>query len=129
MTQPDEPKLSRREREVLDILFRRGRATASQVREDMSRAPGYSAVRATLRVLEEKGHVLHEQDGPRYVYRPSASREKASRSALRRLVGTFFDGSVERAVAALLDGSAAELDETDFDRLEELVARAREEGK
>ena len=100
--------LSRRERQIMDLLFQRGRATAAEVQEGLPEAPSYSAVRALLRILEEKGHVRHEQDGPRYVYVPKADRERARQSALKHVVQTFFDGSAEQAMAALLgDRSAA----------------------
>src|SRR3954465_14900574 len=94
--------LSRRERQIMDVIYRRGRATAAEVLEDMPDPPGYSAVRAMLRLLEEKGHVRHEQDGPRYVYMPTVNRDRARKSAMKHLVRTFFDGSTEDAVAALL---------------------------
>src|SRR5688572_10096132 len=93
--------LSRRERQIMDLLFRQGRATAAEVQRGLPDPPSYSAVRAMLRILEEKGHIRHEQDGPRYVYAPRHDREKASHSALRHVVQTFFDGSAEQAVAAL----------------------------
>src|SRR5436190_10741817 len=96
--------LSRRERQIMDVLYRLGRATAAEVREQMPDPPGYSAVRAMLRVLEEKGHIRHEEEALRYVFAPTASRAQATRSALAHLVDTFFEGSTERAVAALLDG-------------------------
>src|SRR3954464_2790603 len=106
--------LSRRERQIMDVIYRRGRATAAEVLEDIPDPPGYSAVRAMLRLLEDKGHVRHEQDGPRYVYTATVNRDKARRSAMRHLVRTFFDGSTEDAVAALLqndgDISDAELE-------------------
>src|SRR6266545_4281154 len=102
--------LSRRERQIMDILYQRSRATASEIHQAMPEAPTYSAVRAKLRVLEEKGHVRHEEESLRYVYLPTMPRETARRSALRHLISTFFEGSVEQAVAALLDLSAANLD-------------------
>jgi BlaI family transcriptional regulator, penicillinase repressor len=123
------PELSRRERQIMDILFRQGRATVAQVREALPDAPGYSAVRALLRILEEKGHVRHEAEDLRYVYMPTAAREKAARSAVRRLVDTFFNGSAEKAVAALLDESAAQLSPGELDRLARLIEKARKEGK
>src|SRR3954464_12538943 len=95
--------LSRRERQIMDAIYRRGRATAAEVLEDMPDPPSYSAVRAMLRLLEEKGHLRHEQDGPRYVFMPTAPRDRASRSALTHVVRTFFDGSASEAVAALLN--------------------------
>jgi len=120
--------LSRRERQIMDILFRRGRATASQVRLELPGHPSYSTVRTQLRVLEEKGHVRHEEEGPRYVYMPSIARHAARKSALRHLVNTFFEGSTEKVVAALLGGDAARLTDEELDRLATLVEKARKEG-
>ena len=122
-------QLSRRERQIMDVIYRSGRATAADVMEQMPDPPSYSAVRAMLRLLEEKGHLQHEQDGPRYVFVPTVGREKARRSALRHIVSTFFDGSVEQAVAALLDGSDARLSEAELTRLSDRIALARKEGK
>ena len=122
------PRLSRREREVLDALHRLGHASAADVRAALADPPSDSAVRTHLRILEEKGHVTHEQDGPRYVYRPTVARETAGRSALRHLLSTFFDGSPDRAVAALLDETASDLTSDDLDRLASLVDRARQQG-
>jgi predicted transcriptional regulator len=107
------PDLSRRERQIVDALHRMRRATAAEVREAMPSPPSYSAVRTLLRILEDKGHVRHEQDGPRYVYLPTVNRDKARRSAIRHLVRTFFDGSTEQAVATLLDLSAPKLSDAD----------------
>ncbi|HEV3023524.1 MAG TPA: BlaI/MecI/CopY family transcriptional regulator [Pirellulales bacterium] len=121
--------LSRRERQIMDVTYRRGRATAAEVHADLPDRPSYSAVRALLRVLEEKGHVRHEQDGPRYVYLPMVPRDKARRSALRQVLKTFFDGSTTQAVAALLDMSAAQLSHDDLDRLTQLIEQARSEGR
>src|SRR3954469_22757804 len=101
--------LTRRERQIMDILYRRGRATAAEVMEELAGDPSYSTVRTQLRVLEEKGHVRHEEEGLRYVYLPVVARHTARRSALRHLVETFFDGSSEKAVAALLGGEGARL--------------------
>ena len=112
----------------MDILFQRGEASAAEIHEGLPDRPSYSAVRAKLRVLEEKGHVRHEEKGLRYVYLPRLSRETARRSALRRLVSTFFEGSVEQAVAALLDVSAPQLTKTDLDRIASLIEAARKEG-
>ena len=120
--------LSRRERQIMDAIYRRGQATAAEVLEDLPDPPSYSAVRAMLRVLEEKGHLRHEQQGPRYVFLPTVPREKARRSALKQLVRTFFDGSTEQTVAALLDLSASRLSDTELDRLSQLIERARTEG-
>lgn len=109
----------------MDILFRRGRATAAEVMEELPGSPSYSTVRTQLRVLEEKGHVRHEEEGLRYVYVPAERRTVASKSALRHLVDTFFDGSAERAVAALLGGEAARLSGDELDRIAALVAKTR----
>lgn len=130
MSHPDEllSELSRRERQIMDFLYQRGRATAAEVQANLPDPPSYSTVRALLRVLEEKGHARHEQDGPRYVYLPRVARERAKRSALRHLVQTFFDGSREQAVAALLDDRSTRLSEAELDRLARLIARARQEG-
>lgn len=121
-------RLSNRERQIMDILYRDGRATAAEVHEQLPDPPSYSAVRATLRILEEKGQVLHEQDGPRYVFRPAVARDKAKRTAIRHLVQTFFDGSPELAVATLLDESASELSQDDLARLEKLIDEAKSKG-
>ena len=109
----------------MDILYERGVSSAADVRALMPEPPSYSAVRAMLRILEDKGHVGHRQDGPRYVYRPLVAREHARRCALQHLVRTFFDGSREAVVAALLDEDSGALEEEDFDRLSELVDLAR----
>jgi len=122
MTKNPHSNLSRRERQIMDVLYRRGRATAAEVRQDMPEAPGYSAVRAMLRVLEEKGHVRHEEESLRYVFLPIASRAQARRSAVKHLVETFFEGSTERAVAALLDGK---LSKEELDRLAGLIDSAK----
>ena len=110
----------------MDVLYRRGRATAAEVREQMPDPPGYSAVRAMLRVLEEKGHIRHEEEALRYVFAPTASRAQATRSALAHLVDTFFEGSTERAVAALLDGK---LSHQELNRLSSLIESAKKEGR
>lgn len=115
--------LSRRERQIMDVLFQRGRATAADVQEAIPDPPSYSAVRALLRILEEKGHIKHEADGPRYVFLPRHDRDKARQSAMRHLVQTFFDGSVAQAAAALLD--QGQLSEEELGRLEHVIARAR----
>ena len=120
--------LSRRERQIIDILYRRGRATAAEVMEDLPGHPSYSTVRTQLRVLEEKGHVRHEDDGKRYVYSPAAPRGTVRRSALKHLIETFYEGSVEQAVAALLGGEGARLTEDQLDRIEDLIRKARKEG-
>ena len=124
-----EQGLSRRERQIMDAIYRRGRATAAEVLEDMLDPPSYSAVRAMLRVLEEKGHLRHEQQGPRYLFLPTVPREQARRSALRQLVRTFFDGSTEQTVAALLDLSDRKLSDAELDRLSRLIDEARKEGR
>lgn len=113
----------------MDIIYREGRATVAEVLDGLPDPPSYSAVRAMLRVLEEKGHVKHEQEGPRYVYSPTVSRDRARRSALKRMIETFFDDSPEEAVAALLDMSAAELTDEEFERLSRLIEKARKEGR
>jgi len=128
MTKPLHSALSRRERQIMDILYRRGRAAAGEVMADLPGEPSYSTVRTQLRVLEEKGHVVHEEDGPRYVYAPAVPRRAARKSALRHLVNTFFDGSAEQVVAAVLGGEAARLTDADLDRIARLVAKARKEG-
>ena len=121
--------VSRRERQILEVLYRTGRATAAEVQAALPDPPSYSAVRAMLRILEEKGHVRHEQDGPRYLFSPTVARRTAKRTALRHLVNTFFEGSVEQAVAALLDLSAANLSPKDLDRITNLIEEAREEAR
>ncbi len=113
----------------MDILYRRGRATAGEVMADLTGPPSYSTVRTQLRVLEEKGHVRHSEEGLRYVYTPATPRHAARRSALRHLVDTFFDGSAEKVVAALLGGDTARLSEAELDRIAALVARARKESQ
>ena len=117
--------LSRRERQIMDILFRLGRAPAGVVRRELSGDPSLSTVRTQLRILEEKGHVRHEEEGLRYVYRPVTPRRTARRSALRHLVETFFDGSAEQAVAALLGGEARRLTEPELDRIARIVSDAK----
>lgn len=113
----------------MNILYRRGRATAVEVQESLSDPPSYSAVRAMLRILEDKGHATHEQDGQRYVYLPSVSRDRAKRSALKNLLSTFFENSAEQAISALLDDSGSKLSGEDLDRISEMVERARKEGR
>ena len=127
MKKPD--PLTRREREIMDILHRRGRATAHEVMDDLADPPSYSAVRTFLRLLEERGHVRHEQDGPRYVYTPTVARREAQRSAIAHLVDTFFDGSVESAVATLVESSKPKLSAQELDRIAALVAKAKKEGR
>ena len=126
---PDNVTLSRRERQIMDILYRLGSATAAEVQENLAEAPSYSAVRALLRILEEKGHLKHAYDGPRYVYAPVVSRPVAQKSALKQMVKTFFDGSTSNAVAALLDMSRSDLSESELNRLAKMVEQAIREGK
>jgi BlaI family penicillinase repressor len=128
MPKPPLTQLSRRERQIMDVLFKRGRATAAEIQAGLPDPPGYSAVRALLRVLEDKGAVRHEQDGPRYAYRPTMARESARRSALHHLLHTFFDDSPEQAVAALLDRSVTDLSDAELDRLAALIEQARKAG-
>jgi BlaI family transcriptional regulator, penicillinase repressor len=120
--------LTRRERQIMDILFRRGRATAAEVMEELPGEPSYSTVRTQLRVLEEKGHVRHEEDGVRFIYIPAVARHAARKSALRHLVETFFDGSPEKAVAALLGGEGSKLSDEQLDRIAGMIDKARKEG-
>jgi predicted transcriptional regulator len=122
-------QLSRREHQIMDILHARGQATAAEVLEALPDAPGYSAVRALLRILEEKGHVRHHRDGARYVYAPKTSPETARRSALQRVVTTFFQGSVAQTMAALLETDDAELTEDELNQLQSLIAKAKKEGR
>lgn len=121
--------LSRREREIMDILYRDGELTASDLCERMPGTPSNSTVRTLLRILEEKGHVKHEQHGMRYVYKPTVNREKARRSALKHLVTTFFDGAPENVVSTLLDERSMKLSNEQLDALAELIERARKEGR
>ena len=123
------PTLSRREREVMDVLYRLGEATVAEVMEQLADPPTYSAVRSTLRILEEKGHITHRDDGPRYVYAPAVGREKARRAALDHLVDTFFEGSAEQALATLLRRSDLEMSESQIERLARAIRRAGEEGR
>lgn len=119
--------LSRRERQIMDILFRQGRASAAEVMTDLPDETTYSTVRTQLRVLEQKGHIRHEQEGLKFVYTPVVRRQAARKSALRHVVETFFDGSPEKAVAALLGGEAAKLSDEELDRIADLIARAKRE--
>ena len=112
----------------MDLLFQRGRATAADVQRELPDAPSYSAVRALLRILEDKGHVRHEQDGPRSVYVPRHALQNARRSALRHVVQTFFEGSAEQAMAALIDENGRKLSDDELRRMGELIERARKEG-
>jgi predicted transcriptional regulator len=128
MSHADHRDLSRRERQILDILYQRGQATAADVQSALPEPPSYSAVRALLRILEEKGHVRHQQDGPRYVYLPTVGRDNAKRSALRHVLKTFFDGSAEQAISALLDENSSRLSPAELDRLARLIDSARKSG-
>ena len=122
------PALSRRERQIMDILYRRGRATAADVMADLPGEPSYSTVRTQLRILEGKGHVKHEEEGLRYVYSAALPRRAARKSALRHLVDTFFDGSTEQVVSALLGGEGNRLSESELDRIATLIEKARKDG-
>ena len=121
--------LSRRERQIMEVLYRDGQATAGEVLAALPDPPGHSAVRAMLRILENKGHIRHVADGTRYVYTPTLPRDRAARPALASVIETFFDGSTEKAVAALLDISKPELSGDDLDRLSRLIEQARMEGR
>lgn len=123
------PSFSRRERQILDVLYRRGPSTAAEIQAGVPNSPSYSAVRALLRILEEKGHIRHEEQGTRYVYAPKVPRDEARRSAIVHLMQTFFDGSPEQAMAALLDVSASELSQEELGRMAELIEKARKEGR
>lgn len=125
----DPEKLSRRERQIMEIVYELGSATGAEVRDRMPDPPSYSAVRAMLRILEDKGHLRHETDGPRYVFLPVVPREQASETALRRVVHTFFGGSAEEAVTALLDLGTDDLDAKALERLQERIDEARREGR
>ncbi len=125
----DHLDLSRRERQIMNVIYARGSATVQDVVGEIPDPPSYSAVRAMLRVLEEKGHLLHREEGPRYVYLPVVPRDQARQSALRQLVGTFFDGSAEQAAAALLDMSGSDLSNEELDRLADAIETARKEGR
>jgi predicted transcriptional regulator len=129
MTKAQQTSLTRRERQIMDALYRRGRATAAEVIADLPGRPSNSTVRTQLRVLEEKGHVRHEEHGLRYVYMPAVPRHAARRSALRHLADTFFDGSAEKVVAAVLGGEGMRLSDAELERIAELVAKAQKEGR
>ena len=126
MIKPGLPQLSRRERQIMDALYRSGRASAADIQARLPDAPGYSAVRAMLRILEEKGHVRHDLDGPRYVYMPTVARDRARRSALRHIVQTFFDGSAAQVMAALVDMAPRGLTDEELAELRQLIDRARD---
>lgn len=123
------PQLSRRERQIMDVIFGLGRATAREVHEGIADAPSYSAVRALLRVLETKGHLTHVEDGPRYLFIPTMSRAKARTLALRQLVDTFWEGSASRTVAALIDSRDHPISQVELDELAALIASARAKGR
>ena len=129
MTKAWHVNLTRRERQIMDILYRRSRATAGEVMADLPGEPSYSTVRAQLRVLEEKGHVHHEEVGLRYVYLPTAPRHEVRQSALKHLVDTFFEGSTQKVVAALLGSDGARVSQEELDRIAALVEKARKAGK
>ena len=123
------PQLSRRERQIMDIAYRLGTATAAEILQQLSEPPSYSAVRALLRILVDKGHLKFQQEGPRYVYSPTVSRRKARAGALEHLVRTFFDGSAAQAVTALLDSSQGRLSRVELDELAALIQAARERDR
>ena len=121
--------LSRRERQIMDIIYARGEAAAAEVHDALPDAPSYSAVRTLLRILEEKGHLKHREDGPRYVFMPTEPRAKASRSALKRVVQTFFDGSLASAVAALVDGEGGKVSAEELQRIEAIIQSAKDKSQ
>ena len=123
------PQLSRRERQIMDAAYRLGRASAAEILREIPEPPSYSAVRALLRILVDKGHLRFDQDGPRYVYSPTVSRRKARSGALEQLVRTFFDGSPAQAVTALLDSSQGKLSRAELDELAALIDAARSKGR
>jgi predicted transcriptional regulator len=122
-------RLSRRERQIMEVIWSAGQATATEVLEGLPDPPSYSAVRALLKILETKGHLRHVADGNRYVFLPTVAPDRARRSAMQSLIHTFFDGSPEKAVAALLDVSRSELSDEELDRMSRLIEEAREEGR
>jgi BlaI family transcriptional regulator, penicillinase repressor len=124
-----EQQLSRRERQIMDVLHTKGFAAAAEVRAALPDPPGYSAVRALLRILEEKGHVRHRREGVRYIYLPRASKETASRSALKRLVSTFFQGSATQAMAALLETHDTRLSDAELQKLQQMIEQVKREGR
>jgi BlaI family transcriptional regulator, penicillinase repressor len=124
-----ERHLSRRERQIMDIVYAKGSATAAEVHASIPDPPSKTSVRTLLRILEEKGHLTHFEDGPRYVYRAVRSREHVGKSSLRRVLNTFFDGSLERAVAAHLTDSASDLSAEELKRLSQLIQHARKKGR
>ena len=128
MSRPPLQDLSRRERQIIDILYAQGRATAAEVQAALPDPPSYSAVRAMLRILEDKGHIRHEQDGPRYVYLPTVARDNAKKSAMRHVLQTFFEGSASQAISALLDDPRANFSDAELDRLARMIDKARKAG-
>jgi predicted transcriptional regulator len=129
MADPITARLSRRERQIMDLLYQLGEATAAEVQERLPDPPSYSAVRAMLRILEEKGHVGHTEDGPRYVFAPVVARDTARKSAVSHLLRTFFDGSVEQAMTALLDATDRKLSSAEVERLAALIEQRKKEGR
>ena len=125
----NDAQLTRRERQIMEILHARGQATAAEVHQALPDSPSYSAVRALLRILEDKGHVKHRREGLRYVHLPTEPRARASRSALRRVVRTFFGGSAPLAAAALLESADTELSSAEIDQLQKIINQAREDGR
>jgi BlaI family transcriptional regulator, penicillinase repressor len=125
MTNKTPAGLSRRERQIMDILYRRGRATGAEVMDELPGTPSYSTVRTQLRVLERKGHVRHEEHGLKFIYMPAVARRAARKSALKHLVDTFFDGSVEKVVGALLGGEGVRVSDDELERIAAHVAKAR----
>src|SRR4051812_26539470 len=129
MSKQTQPSLSRRERQIMDLLYQMGRATAAEIQQALPSPPSYSATRALLRILEEKGHIKHEEDGPRYVFAPKVSRDSAKKSALRHLMHTFFEGSAAKLVSTLVSEDAGQLSSEDLAQLANLIEKARMEGK
>ena len=129
MTRRTDPQLSRRERQIMDIIYARGRASVGDVHAALADPPSYSAVRTLIRVLEKKGHLRHEQEGVKYVYLPTQSRRQAARSAVQRLLATFFDGSATQAIAALLEVSDSDLTAQETAELRQLIDKLRKEGR
>jgi len=129
MSDENATNLSRRERQIMDAIYRLGRASVTDVMENIPDPPSYSAVRAMLGILENKGHLTHEQEGAKYVYLPVVARERARKTALKSLVQTFFDGSSHEAIAALLEMPEAKLSKGDLDALQELIDKAKKEGR
>lgn len=129
MTAKPHARLGSRERQIMEVIYRLGRATVAEVLEQLEDPPSYSAVRAMLRILEDKGHLRHEQDGPRYLYLPVVSSERARRSILQDIVKRLFDNSTEKAVAALIESSSARMSDAELERLRRLITSARRQGR